>query len=489
MAEYGSPSYHTETPNLQRTARYTLSVIAPPSTLGFQRVSKDFKSKLQLKIVPSTATVTALASRIETLAGPLLNLTGATWAASWGPNDVPNFFVNLYKSFLKRYSGATIGVRSIIAGGGVADSEQIEKCFVVASYNTIRLPEYVQKLIGAHTPFVDKDGILIPFVSSLSTPVTNLVYTGSNFYTTPPTSAQFGTGVLNQLDNRIYKQFESSMVARENMMLYGQFGRTMMDFTFLRDSSASAVLGVVSRREQTPALMSSALSLINVITYDSNNITSTNQGNHSFRQHSRRLFSGSDTVATYVDINRYDGIVVGGLTSNMSDANGPDNSVNDRSAPIYNSGGSGNSVSRGGGAPLHPPTLYEVPYKSDVPLLTKWASRIIPRAGKYCGPGWTAGVDTGDTTPAVSDKGEHMVKPTDDEDAICKAHDEAYGRAGDDRKKIAAADWEMVKKLRDLRREKGLSIYGLAAELAIATKASITNLSPTSVAEYFGINQ
>jgi len=475
IAQYGNPPFHSENTNNQRVARDLLATYSSPSTLGFQRVTPSFRGKLQLKIVPGSGTLLAISNRIEVLANATVtNIGGGTWASSYGLNDINNFIVNLYKTFLKRYSGSNIGVYGVLPSGTLISPEPYERCFAVASYNSIRLPEYVQRILGAHTPFVDKYGTLIPYVSALDVPAHAITYTGTPTYTVAPEPENFGLGVFSQVVNFAYKPFEATMVSKENFMLYGQFGKTFMDVTYLRDSTSVFVSGMISRRAQTPDFVSSCNLLNDVLTYDQVQLTATGtigyplEYNHSFNQHNRRMYSGFDSIALYSNINKYDGVVVNALTSNMSDANGPDNAVNSRiplPAPVLGS-----------------QELLRSPAR--VGIVTKWANRILPRLGKYCGPGWTAGVDTGDEDVHPDRGGKYTVAPISSEDAICKVHDEAYNAAGNDRKKVLAADWEMVKSLRALRKAEGLSIYGYAAELAIASKAGLATLSDEGLKAY-----
>jgi len=437
------------------------------------------KGKVQLKWVPGTGTVTNLLQRLETVATHAVSSdSGDNWITEYGLNDIYNLAVNLYKTFLKRYSGSAIGVRGVIPSGTFYSAEPYEKCFAVSSYNAIRVPEYIQKLIGAHTPFVDKDGILIPYVAALALPTPSLTYAGESTYTATPTPAQFGTGTLNQTVLAKYKPFESNFAPYENMRFLGQTGPTMMDVTFLRDINASIITGIASRRAQSPSFLSESFLLVAGISYDlaalsASGVVDTYAYNHSYRQHNRRFFSGYDTVALYQYMTRYDGIVIGALTSNMSDATGPDQAVNDR----------GNNYSLA--APRKPLELLKDVDGTKVGLITKYANRLLPRMGNYCGPGWTAGVDTANNPVVVSPDGKYLTPPTNDEDAVCKAHDEAYKDASGDRKKILEADWDMVRKLRHLRGTKGLSIYGLAAELAIASKANIASLTVPGAIDYF----
>jgi len=474
IATYGAASFHDAIICVQRLPRSTIAVSCAPSTLGYQRVTPAIRGKVQVKWVPGTGTMTAMLQRLEMVTRGLVNyIDGEAWTAAFALGDVQNLVVGIYKDFLRRYSGSTIGVRGVIPSGSFYDCEPYHQCFATASLSSIRLSEYVQKLLGTQTPYVDADGTLLPFVAALQAPTSINTYSGSVAYPASPTSAQFGLATALQTVVAVYKSFESVMVQRENMRLYGQVGKTKLDVSFIRDSNADRVGGLVSRREITPDFLSDALLLSNAISYDIAQISvgstpdNPSAFNHSYRQHHRKFFSGFDTNSVYNTITKFDGMVLDALTSNMSDAAGPDTQPNARGALLSSS-----------------PVSLDVAGRN-VGLIARYANRLLPRAGNYCGPGWTAGVDTAAVSPLLRD-GKYIVKPTSDEDAICKVHDEAYREAAGDAKKVRSADYEMVKSLRELRREKGLSTYGFAAELAIASKAGLASLSEDGVRDYFG---
>ncbi len=477
---YGNPRYHTEIVNTIRSGKYSQQVYAPPSLLGYQRVTPSLRGKTQLKLVPGNGALNAILARLESVVSkiPGTPVAGKDWVGSFSVGDVQNLAIYMYRTFLRQFSGAAIGVYSKTPNGNVVAAENLHALAANSSIRAMRVPEFIQKLMGAQTVFSDSDGTLIPFVTVLSAPTPSLTYTGTGIYSSPVLTTGIGWAVNVSSIVAIYKQFEAYIAPFENLQNSGEYGPTMLDFSFTRDFNASFVCGLASRRRITTESESNAFLLSPMISYT---VTSATAGSadlqstaidHTFRQHNRKAYSGYDSTANVFAASKFDGIVVGALTSNISNATGPDMAPNSRDSPS-------GPLSR----PRSGVLLKELP-PSQLSFVTKWAQRMLPRAGKYCGPGWTAGVDTADEASYVNSKGEYIIPPSSDEDAICKRHDEAYLAANGDKKLVSAADRDMVHSLQRLRLEKGLTLYGAAAELAIAAKAGLADLSDAGAKEY-----
>lgn len=483
VAAYGSPAYHSMAVNIQRLGRRAIVVSATPGLLGYQRATPGLRGKCQLKLVPGTSVLTAIMRRLEAAAVKIGAATSPTWQASFSAADIQNLTIYLYKAFLKQFSGAMVGAISVTPAGTTLQPVSAEQCFASSSIRSMRVPEFLQKLVGAQSIFTDNDGSLIPFVTQFAViPTPSLTYTGPGVYASSPTVAQAGWAVNISSIVTAYKPFEAYLAQFENMQFSGQYGPSLLDATFTRDSNAAFLCGMCSRRRLTSEFEAEVMTVIPAITYDVVAATSGTLNllettfNHAYRQHNRKVYSGYDSISSLIAASNYDGVVVGALTSNISNATGPDNGP---ARPL--------EFQLPPGAPLRPAMVLRKDFKGkEVSLVTKFAQRLIPRAGNYCGPGWTAGVDTAVEGAPQGEDGKYLVPPTNEEDAICKKHDEAYNQAAGDAKKVSAADWKMISALNELRAKKGLSFYGAAAELAIAVKVGIPTLSEEGTKEYFG---
>jgi len=348
---------------------------------------------------------------------------------------------------------------------------------------TMRIPEFIGKALSSLQPYTDQKGTIWPFLATLSPSSLTVAntYSGTAIFTVIPSNGfdQTVNRLITSLVAR-YRKFEATMAPYMNMVLQSQKYPSLLDLTVIR-SGPGNYIGIHGRRRITDDVLTALMVYGPFMSYDVGNGETTNNPNSAaystestqeYLQNNHRELSGYETITTLAAANKYDGLVNGAETQNIPDsANGgqPDSSL-----PINIPGPSG----KYGGSPLAPPRLLMVGEEVPPPVkgyIAKIAARLVPRSGKYCGPGWTAGVDTGDVTPP-SVAGRYVVEPVSKEDAICKAHDEAYLRAGDDLTKIGNADAQMIRSLDRLELDDGLSLYARAARIAIMTKHRLNPL-------------
>jgi len=271
------------------------------------------------------------------------------------------------------------------------------------------------------------------------------------------------------------------------MMSQDALGESFLDVTFLI-GSGSKISAVIGRRNLTQQVLSLVISNCAFLTYDNvdDALLNTSQSNmyysKEYNQRHRRNMANLDTIPILQKAFVADGIVDNGFTSNINNAKGTGNEQ------VWGQGSPDNwenmmalnaprSSRRNLGSGSFPPR--EVPS-----LANTFLNRLIPRHGNYCGPGWTAGKDTFSEEVIPSPDGTYLVAPVDEEDAICKRHDEAYGRAKNDPRKVYLADEEMVNDLKSLSLDKGLSNYGASAKLAIQLKMAKARLDGTNLRTY-----
>jgi len=276
---------------------------------------------------------------------------------------------------------------------------------------------------------------------------------------------------------RKYKVSESAMAQYCNLKLSTSYGGSLLDASFLTEvaTTPTTVLGVVSRRPLTPALLNSIYIRSDAVSYTKCAFTVTsvsgslayNGYNKQYNQQHRRVMSGYDLWTDFSAAAVFDGFVYAGtLASNIEGNSGPD--FVDDSPNLPNRG----PPLRAPGPQREKRELFRDIPPSIKGTVVRLAARLIPRKGKYCGPGWTAGVETAARDPAVVD-GHYQVAPTDPEDAICKQHDEDYRDADGDLILTAAADKRMASRLDALNNREGLSLYGHAARIAIGAKGQL----------------
>jgi len=460
-------------PNQRRT-KYTTECLTLPGTLGYKHAVGKLGKDPQLKLVPGLGAINHIISKLEAFG--VATRLGAGWTNSFSQSDIIYLGYLLWKRHTRRYAGSTVGARIWNMNGiSLLEADPSEVHIDDASIDILKLPENIVRAISSQSIFNDNDGALLPLaaridVSLIATPV--LTYSGTASYPTVTyTSLTQCTGVNNADLLSKLKALENS-IAQYTNLVYPVFVGSMLDTTILRNiyntGASTLVSGVVSRRALTGPFLAKVMSQIPLVSYTTSNaqkvttVTDTQSSNtiydHTYKQKNRKDFSGYDSMTTLTKMCVTDGLVQpGNLTANIAGNKGPD--FNLPPSPL--------------GAPRE--RLFE---GRDLPQtmkssMYKLAARLVPRKGKYCGPGWTAGVETAVTDPYLGTHG-YRVPPTDDEDAICKMHDEDYGRAVNSAD-IQRADRKMVERLDKLSEEKGLSLYGYAARFAIGIKGADTH--------------
>jgi len=446
--------------------------------------------KISIKQVPSVARIQTIIDKMETLGDIINNQSGGVWSSSLGANDVKMYAQYVYRKFHSKFAASNNGCyfvgASSAGGGSVVVPDYMELHVGDSLMSTLRIPEEISNHLGASDMYMDKEVTLIPWVAryDLVTLATRLTYTGVAVYPTIPAGSTFFS-VLSQrapvspapLFKR-FKKLEQYMTGACNMRLQGSYGPTLLDTSVLQGSTSASsffVTGLVSRRKITDVFLAKALSKISSLTYVSQDINPNvnpygqaasgykydrDSYDHQVPQKYRYDMSGLVTPGDIAEASMYDGFVRVGLTTNMSGNDGPDLAPNAR--PIE--------------APVR--ELVAAPEDSKKEYYKYFMDKLVPTKGKYCGPSWTAGVDSYKNPPVVDRDGKYLVPPTDKEDEICKSHDEAYNAARGDQAKLDQADDRMVEELGALRRESGLSPYGLGAMMAISAKRRLWGGSP-----------
>lgn len=261
-------------------------------------------------------------------------------------------------------------------------------------------------------------------------------------------------------------------------MVGQSFGKTSyLDVTVLVSASGNNVMGFVSRRPLVDKLMDVVLSNIAFLSYDRCEDTTNDPpvsvapviafNNRDYEQNYRRDFSGTDGLANIQNLYNSDGIVANGFTSNIESSVGTGRSLE----RPYNSGNNAPGPWNISIIDDQMESLSIDSPKDSVPSLFEgFYKRLVPRKGNYCGPGWTAGVDTFRDETVITSDGKYIVHPSGEEDAICKSHDEAYRRSQGKKDDVRAADHEMIGALDELDARGGLTLYGRAARMAIQAK-------------------
>lgn len=478
----------------QRSTKFIVSVNTLPSVSGWNTSpNTHLKGIVQLKPIPSVTSVQAIIDKFESLVKAAGGTLLTNWQSGWSSNDVKYLCAAIFRYYTRYYSGAYVGTLLMTADTDVAalpfPSSYPEHHGGLGILGFIRIPEFIARALGSMSPSSSPSGTIIPWYAFQSTLIgqltTSLTYTGTGIVGTPPNTSEaalFNVTFMGAVCS-LYKTFEPYMAPVSNMNIAGDVGDSLLDTTILVGHTTSGACGLVSRRPIDDAFEYTAMSNSPFVTYAicedtlsngttgiSNQLISSNSYGQEYNQGHRRDLSGLTTQASLYTMFKAEGLVVGALTSNMSNASGTSN-VDPRGGSAYPPPGGANPVLL---APDYPSTFSwsdltrEAPNES-ASLARRFASRLIPRDGNYCGPGWTAGKDTFTEETLVGPDGTYTVKPTNEEDAVCKAHDEAYRRsktAAD----IYAADAKMVKELGALQKTKGLSLYSHGAKMAISAK-------------------
>jgi len=432
------------------------------------------------KVAPGFNLMQAAANRVEAMINALPAANKATVLSTLGPNDIKAIVFFWYKNFLSKYSGYAFGVYGITNGAVVVTSEDYSAHSGMWIFKESRVPQIVQRLFMAQNPYIDKDGCLVPLINTLD-PGSILLqntYTGTSVYSSFFAPGNNGGAASTAVLLLRWKSLEPLFAQVGNLDLSGTKYTSKLDTSFIQSGNSATgnnvVLGVKSRCPITDLKLSEDFNVSPAISYDTGPLSLTadlvSKGNvtalssKEYRQYYHRELSGQDTLVTYNLVSASDGLVPAGTQTSNETGN---SNVNPPivqypvSAPL--------NYTKEGGLPGDGFQMVRREPPGNLPLLEKLAKRLIPRSGKYCGPGWTAGVDTSDrATYTVG--GKYLIDPTDKEDKICKEHDEAYRNADGNSSLIKEADRDMIGKLDNLQSNEGLSFYGHAAKLAIATK-------------------
>lgn len=475
----------------RRSPRFVLPCNTLPSVAGWKTSPAcGLRGAVQLKPIPSVASVQAIIDKFEAMVVATGGALQTKWLAMWGANDVKAFCIHIFRYFMRQYSGAYMGTALITkqtrAPASVFFASQPELHGGLSPYNFVRIPEFIGRALGALTPSASKNGTVIPWCTVQATfaggtaLTTSLTYTGSIIATFPAGTQEASMFNFNNAAALVaaYKTIEPYMAAAMNMNLTGQLGDSLLDTTLLVDQAQTGICGLVSRRPIDDNFMYTAMTNLNFLTYDitdaaysnnsgvSGNVVGSNTYNQEYNQRYRRDTPNFILYNTIQAAFKLEGVVVGALTSNMGNASGTDNQ---------------NPPGRSDYASNYSPDLVAAftkePPAQTANLARKMMARLIPRSGNYCGPAWTAGVDTFESEVMVGPDGKYIVAPASREDAICKAHDEAYRMALSD-EDIRHADLQMVADLEKLRVNEGLSFYGHGAKQAIRAKILVKDLAP-----------
>jgi len=464
-----------------RRPQFVIQSNSLPSTLGYNASGLyKVRGRMQLKPLSAFAVVQALINKLETLAANVPSLVNGVnprtlWLSTLSSNDVKMICYAWWRNSLKAYSGSAMGTWLITPGTAAVAIRGTAPEFHsgYAAIAIAKVPEFASKILGAYAPVVDEYSTLVPWftILTMSSLTTTLTYTGTDnwIFPGPNTESQAGNVDPTVLGTTIgrYKQFEQYLSMVENLSAGGTVGRSLLGTTTLVDVvSTGPVIGFSSRTPITDSDVKSFIAVIASMTYDvilpssQIGVLNTVYASKEYSQKHRVDLTLGVSIAALQVYSNLDGIVANGFTSNESDAKGTNNSISVLPSPLE--------------SPVRASQYYSL--TRDKPNVSnfaeRWLSRLIPRAGNYCGPGWTAGVDTFATETVVDKSGKYTIIPTDLEDAVCKRHDEAYRGAEGDATKILLADNRMVAELEDIRVKDGLSFYGHAAQLAIRLKAT-----------------
>jgi hypothetical protein len=444
---------------LVRRPSFILNVDSLPSVLGYN-ASRHLRipGKVQLKPVPVQQSIQNIITRLEAVFSSNTALqTQVTGGTGFGQNDVIMLAIGFYKMMQRKFSGAYNG--ACLISKGVSNRGGFPECHAgYLPFYSCRIPEFVARALGSVDSYTDAKGTLLPFAAYI--PVTGYTFTLTYTFTSPITTINTENllGIFNGAASLAtkYRKLEPLMAGSVNMFHQNNLGPSLLDVTTLIGTVSSYVTGLTSRRPLDDATVQQALDNVAWIGYDyvdDNNLPSTgiSLSSKEYRQYNRRDLSNIDSPAVIAALSVSDGIVPSGFTSNIDNAKGTDNRM-DRAEAV----------------PLQAPPVQVLN------LLAKtFSDRFLPTHGNYCGLGWTAGVHPELVGEPDSVDGQYLVQPTDPEDAICKAHDEAYLRANNDPDKILAADERMNSQLDELRRLRGLSAYGRGMRIAIGAKATV----------------
>jgi len=482
-----SPAYiaNLVTANAVRSSRIGLATGVAgtlPSVVAFNSGPNRLKGPVALKPISLVSACGAIMQKMETICSNAQSTPaqgqstlGTAWLSAWNAtgSDVRMLIFAWAKYQFKTYSGAYFG--TYLVSGGTAFVPmwpERHQGFEMLGMSTI--PESVNMALKCLAPYMDSDGTFIPWSPNVNA---NLISIGL-VYTGPNTSSY---GVIPNLDSEsgitnnglritnIYKPLEPQIAPYTKSDDMDRDRDTLLDITLVLGKNSGNAVSIRSKRPLDVHLYDYALRNIRFLTYDYctddagfNNTSSVSQ---EYSQRYRRDLGNLDSPTDIQTVNRYNGLVTNGFASNLTAATGDDNA--------------GSAVAQGGfAAPaledrVPRNDLTREPPQDNASLVSKFFAAHLPRKGNYCGPGWTAGVDTFQKETYVTPQGEYVVAPVDDEDAVCKRHDEAYRASKGDRELINAADWQMVKELEAIRLTKGLTRYAHASQEAIRLKAQI----------------
>jgi hypothetical protein len=385
------------------------------------------------------------------------------------------------------YCGSYFGTRLLQSLNGTTTINlpmQNEYHVGLVDLTCLRLPEMLNRCLGAQRAYSDKYGTLIPWRSDVApTDVTqNLIadnlYTGSSTIVAIP-AAESSYSNFNGWNAIVqkYKFKEMSMETRAVMSYQAKQGPSMLDITFLQDSVTLLTAGIHSRRKLTHYDINQSYNTAGYMTYDYGDRHFFNS--KEYDQYNRIDCAGFITPGNHQQNAVYDGVVTNGLTSNISDGSGTNHTSG--SGTVFT--GQGTDII--GGIPVRlgttrpaqeikssqpTPTPLLAPYASNSPghpvtpsLKDRINAHISPKWGNYCGAGYSAGQDSLNFNPIMKD-GRYLVEPTDREDAACKRHDEGYYHARGDSAKLQEADRKFVEELDHLGSQGLLSAFGHMAK-------------------------
>lgn len=472
---------------VNRRPLYTVQTWCPPSVEAWNfKNSHQIKGRVQLKLIPVNAPVTAILNRFESLAISSSALSAA-WFSSFSLGEARVLAYSLYRYNFRYMSGSSVGVQYINNTGAIFNISLPELNSGMSMLNSLRLPESINRGLACNSPTTDKFSTILPCfptivfanITSLSGTAPYPAYSGtSTYYTTPYPTDEQSLSSTSQMITIIakYKLLEPMLAQFENLMLAGSYrGKSLLHSTLVQGNVNKKIVCLRSRVSIDDSTVASCLSVAPFLSYDYCDDTSpsgtyASVANHEYAQPHRRDFCGLETLDAIRAMTSMEGIVLNGFTDNISDNNGAR-----ALAPPSQAGGPGSydlEQSDLGMLTVDRP-------RTNSPLTSKLLSRLVPRSGNYCGPGWTAGVDTFSDETVVTKSGEYNVAPTSREDAVCKAHDEAYYRASKQptaalqKAAVLAADYTMIDDLSKLQTRDGLSFYGHAAKHAIWLKTKM----------------
>jgi len=421
-----------------------------------------------LKLVPATTVLQGIVNRIEYVGVSIptfLSTFGPPTAGGTAAKDVVYLAYAIWKRALRRFAGSNNGVSISSVGQSYITTEPLCVHLDDSFIDFIKIPEPIMKFIDAQMGYLDKRGSILPVPAlvNLSAITTGATYTGPGKNTAVwPTnlpSQRYVGNVAAVLS--LWKPLERSFAQYSNMQMPGALGRgSLLDTTLLVDPNALFLTGIVSRRLLGEEFISKCLSVVDALSYTAVAQTAADislAGNnplfydHTYSQKSRRVMGGYDSLAVMATAAEADGFVLAGtLASNIQGNDGPDfNSASSRGNDDFIA----SPVPGPDGPRPRPSNRLESPLKS-------LRDALVPRKGKYCGPGYSAG-EFGNDQEMVG--GKFLVPPDGPEDAICKTHDEDYVAADGDPDKIREADARLVRSFNRLEQHQGLSPYAKAA--------------------------